>query len=149
MEALTGRLVLDWKPVTPFTDDTLIYASYARGYKGGGANPPRVDINPSVIQYQPLAELFEPEYVNAFEIGTKNSFHDGKVRLNLTAFYYDYTDYQVSQIVDRISLNENFDARMMGLSWKRCSSRRLTCAWMRTSAIWTPRSAMVKVPSTL
>lgn len=113
--ALTGRLVLDWKPVTPFTDDTLIYASYARGYKGGGANPPRVDINPSVIQYQPLAELFEPEYVNAFEIGTKNSFHDGKVRLNLTAFYYDYTDYQVSQIVDRISLNENFDARMMGL----------------------------------
>ncbi|MDP0983559.1 TonB-dependent receptor, partial [Klebsiella variicola] len=35
--------------------------------------------------------------------------------MNLTAFYYDYTDYQVSQIVDRISLNENFDARMMGL----------------------------------
>nr|WP_314429031.1 TonB-dependent receptor [uncultured Brevundimonas sp.] len=114
-DAVTGRLVLDWKPVTPFTDDTLVYASYARGYKGGGANPPRVDINPQVIQYQPLAETFEPEYVNAFEIGMKNSLYDGKVRLNATAFYYDYTDYQVSQIVDRISLNENFDARSMGL----------------------------------
>jgi outer membrane receptor protein involved in Fe transport len=40
---------------------------------------------------------------------------DGKLRLNGTAFYYDYTDYQVSQIVDRISLNENFDATSWGL----------------------------------
>lgn len=114
-DAVTGRLVLDWKPVTRFTDDTLVYASFARGYKGGGANPPRVDINPKVIQYQPLAETFDPEYVNAFEIGTKNSLYDGKVRLNMTAFYYDYDDYQVSKIEDRISLNENFDARSMGV----------------------------------
>nr|WP_314434390.1 TonB-dependent receptor [uncultured Brevundimonas sp.] len=113
--AVTGRLVLDWKPELSFTDDTLIYASYARGYKGGGTNPPRVDINPKVIQYQPLAEDFAPEYVNAFEIGTKNTFSDGRVRLNANAFYYDYKDYQVSQIVDRISLNENFDARIWGV----------------------------------
>lgn len=114
-QAVTGRLVFDWKPELAFTDDTLFYASYARGYKGGGTNPPRVDINPKVIQYQPLAEDFQPEYVNAFELGTKNTFHNGRVRLNANAFYYDYSDYQVSQIVDRISLNENFDARMWGI----------------------------------
>ena len=113
-DAVTGRLVLDWKPKLSFTDETMVYASYSRGYKGGGANPPRVDINPTVIQYQPLPETFAPEYVNAFEIGTKNTLAGGKVRLNATAFYYDYTDYQVSQIVDRISLNENFDARIFG-----------------------------------
>jgi outer membrane receptor protein involved in Fe transport len=113
--AVTGRLVLDWKPVLSFTDDTLIYASYARGYKGGGTNPPRMDLNPDVVQYQPLASQFDPEYVNAFEIGTKNTLADGRLRLNTTAFYYDYKDYQVSQIVDRISLNENFDARSWGL----------------------------------
>ncbi|WP_233205250.1 TonB-dependent receptor [Alkalicaulis satelles] len=113
--ALTGRLVLDWTPDLGFTNDTLIYASFARGYKGGGTNPPRVDLNPGVIEYLPLAEDFEPEYVNAFEIGTKNILMDGRLSLNATGFFYDYTDYQVSQIVDRISLNENFDARMWGV----------------------------------
>ena len=110
----TGRFVVDWKPELSFSDETMIYASYARGYKGGGANPPRVDIDPAVVQYQPLPETFRPEYLNAFEIGTKNTFLNGALRLNATAFYYDYKDYQVSQIVDRISLNENFDTKNMG-----------------------------------
>jgi outer membrane receptor protein involved in Fe transport len=109
--ATTGRFALDWRP----TENVLLYASYARGYKGGGANPPRADLNPAVVQYQPLPETFEPEYVNAFEIGAKTDLLDGALRLNATAFYSDYTDYQVSQIVDRISLNENFDAETMGL----------------------------------
>lgn len=117
-EALTGRIVLDWTPDLSFTNDTLVYASLSRGYKGGGTNPPRLDLNPTVVQYQPLASTFEPEYVNALEIGTKNTLLDGKLRLNATAFYYDYKDYQVSQIVDRISLNENFDAKIWGLEFE-------------------------------
>src|SRR3546814_14582718 len=36
----TGRLGVDWKPDLSFTDDSLLYAFYSRGYKGGGANPP-------------------------------------------------------------------------------------------------------------
>lgn len=36
----TGRFGVDWKPQLGFTDDTLLYAFYSRGYKGGGANPP-------------------------------------------------------------------------------------------------------------
>lgn len=114
----TGRLVLDWKPVLDFTDDTLIYASASRGYKGGGTNPPRVDLNPAIVRYQPLADRFAPEYLNAFEIGMKNSFAGGRFTLNATAFYYDYKDYQISQIVDRIAFNENFDATSMGLEFE-------------------------------
>ena len=112
--AVTGRAVLDWSPELAFTDDTLVYASYSRGYKGGGTNPPRADIDPQVVQYLPLEGTFEPEYVNAFEIGTKNTLLDGALVLNTAAFYYDYTDYQVSQITDRTSFNENFDAEVWG-----------------------------------
>lgn len=108
--AVTGRLVLDWKP----SDDLMAYASYARGYKGGGSNPPRADLDQRVVQYQPLSETFDPEYLNSFEIGIKSRLLDSRMRLNATAFYYDYKDYQVSQIVDRISLNENFDAKSYG-----------------------------------
>ena len=125
-DAFTGRLVVDWRPATSFTDDTLVYASASRGYKAGGTNPPRIDVDPDVVQYQPLASTFDPEYVTSFEIGTKNSFAGGKFSLNATAFLNIYKDYQVSQIVDRISLNENFDATTYGLEFEaawRPSSR--------------------------
>ncbi|WP_244999495.1 TonB-dependent receptor domain-containing protein [Brevundimonas nasdae] len=107
----TGRLVLDWKPTT----NLMAYASYARGYKGGGTNPPRAGIDPRVVQYLPQSSVFDPEFLNAYEVGIKSNLLDRRLRVNATAFYYDYTDYQVSQIVDRISLNENFDAESMGL----------------------------------
>jgi outer membrane receptor protein involved in Fe transport len=111
----TGRVVLDWKPDLSFTNDTLIYLSASRGYKGGGTNPPRVDFNPAIVQYQFLPQTFKPEYVNAFEIGMKNSFDGGRFTLNANAFFYDYKNYQISQIVDRIAYNENFGATSMGL----------------------------------
>ena len=38
----TGRFVANWTPKLDFTDQSLFYASYSRGYKGGGANPPGV-----------------------------------------------------------------------------------------------------------
>jgi outer membrane receptor protein involved in Fe transport len=42
----------------------------------------------------------------------------GGLVFNATAFYYDYKDYQVSQIIDRIALNENFDAKVWGLEFE-------------------------------
>lgn len=112
---LTGRIVVDWKPHLNFTDDSLIYASISRGYKGGGVNPPRIDFNPAVIQFQFLPQTFRPEYVNAFEVGMKHSLSGGRFTLNTTAFFYDYSDFQVSQIVDRIAYNENFNATSWGV----------------------------------
>ncbi|WP_444907718.1 TonB-dependent receptor [Microbulbifer sp. SSSA008] len=122
----TGRAVLDWRTDLPFTDETMLYMSFAHGYKGGGTNPPRAEVDPAIVQFQPLEDSFEPEFVNAIEFGSKNILFDGSLSLNASAFYYDYTDYQVSQIVDRISLNENFDAETMGLE--------LELAWQLTDA---------------
>jgi outer membrane receptor protein involved in Fe transport len=100
----TGRAVLDWQ----ITDQNLLYASYSRGYKSGGINPPL-----SPIFAVPVS--FGPETVNAFEIGSKNTFLDGTVRLNLTAFYYQYKQLQLSRIVARTSVNDNVDANIYGL----------------------------------
>jgi outer membrane receptor protein involved in Fe transport len=36
-EEVTGRGGVDWQPDLAFTDDTLVYASYSRGYKAGGS----------------------------------------------------------------------------------------------------------------
>ncbi|HEX6859061.1 MAG TPA: TonB-dependent receptor [Caulobacteraceae bacterium] len=122
----TGRLGIDWKPVLPFTDQTMLYAFYSRGYKAGGANPPnmsRISIpgNTRVLRVPPTmlhADTFNPEFVNAFEVGTKNALMGGSLIFNATGFYYDYKDYQISQIIDRIALNENFDAKIWGLEFE-------------------------------
>lgn len=103
---MTGRFVVDWKPEVDFASDLLIYGSYARGYKGGGATPPSIGYNPQYLQVFQNPETFDPESLNAFEIGVKGASADRKLTVSASGFYYDYTDYQISQIVDRLALNE-------------------------------------------
>jgi len=136
----TGRIGLDWQPDLGFTDHSLVYASYSRGYKAGGVNPPTpgyatgeqllgagiisqatFDLYKNFGWWPPLSltavnygPTFEPEFVNAFEIGTKNTLMGGRLTLNAGAFFYDYSNYQVSQIRDRTAVNENFDAKVWG-----------------------------------
>ncbi len=106
----TGRIVLDWLPAVAFTNETLVYASFSRGYKGGGINPP---IDTTLFPNTP--ETFEPEEIDAYEIGTKNQLWDNRLQANLAAFYYDYSGLQVSKIVNRTSVNENIDAEIYGM----------------------------------
>src|SRR5204863_934270 len=56
-----------------------------------------------------------PEFVDAFEIGSKNVFANGKFVFNLTGFYYKYKALQLSRIVARTSVNDNVDAEIYGL----------------------------------
>jgi outer membrane receptor protein involved in Fe transport len=113
-QRFTGRLALDWTPRLSFTDSTLFYASYSRGYKAGGTNPPGIDANPQYLQFYPQPTTYKPEYINAFEVGMKNSLDGGRLTLNASAFFYDYKGYQISKIVDRTALNENFNATTWG-----------------------------------
>jgi len=111
----TGRFVANWTPKLDFTDATLVYASYARGYKGGGANPPGPQ--PTILSGQSFIThpaTFAPEFVNAYELGAKNTLLDGSMTFNADVFFYDYKGYQISQIVDRTSINMNFDAKVGG-----------------------------------
>jgi len=74
-DAFTGRAVLDYK----ITDDNLIYASYSRGYKSGGINPPLQPI--FAVQ-----ESFAPAFIDAFEIGSKQQLRRRDVPTQRTCF---------------------------------------------------------------
>jgi outer membrane receptor protein involved in Fe transport len=108
---LTGRFTVDWRPELNFTDATLLYASYSRGYKGGG-------FNPGNLTGTGLSAAFNPEFVNAIEIGTKNTLFDRKLTLNLTGFYYDYSNYQISQGVNLTIATQNVNAKIKGLEFE-------------------------------
>jgi len=73
------RVVIDYKA----SDDVLLYASYSQGFKSGGFNS------------FGLTAAFNPEEINAFELGVKSELFDGILRANLSGFYYDYSDLQV------------------------------------------------------
>ncbi|MEG3124230.1 TonB-dependent receptor [Sphingomonas sp. GB1N7] len=113
--AVTGKIGIDWKPELSFTNQSLVYASYSRGYKAGGGNPPPIGADPASLQFVVQPQTFEPEFVNAFEVGMKNTLAGGKLTLNITGFLYDYDNYQVSKIIDRTALNENIKAKTWGL----------------------------------
>ncbi len=114
----TGRAAANWSPKLDFTDQTLIYGSYAHGYKAGGANPPGAlllavrETNNHVSPIHPLT--FKPEFIDAYELGTKNTLLDGGLTLNGDVFFYNYTGYQISRIVDRTAINDNFNATVKG-----------------------------------
>ena len=114
----TGRFAANWTPKLDFTDQTLIYASYAHGYKAGGANPPGAVLlvfnSVSDVTNPVHPPTFKPEFIDAFELGSKNTLLDGALTLNGDIFYYNYEQYQISEIVDRSAINLNFDAHVKG-----------------------------------
>jgi iron complex outermembrane receptor protein len=115
---LTGRMAANWTPKLDFTDQTLVYGSFAHGYKAGGANPPGATLfsygspQQSGVPVHPLT--FKPEFIDAYELGTKNTLLDGGLTLNGDIFFYNYKGYQISEIVDRTAINLNFDATVRG-----------------------------------
>ncbi len=74
----------------------LIYATVSQGYKAGVFS----NIGASVItQYVPATQ----EKLISYEGGFKMPFANGKLRLNASAFYYDYSDKQVrAKVLDQI-----------------------------------------------
>ena len=86
----------EWTNVAPtfivaydFTDDFQAYAKYSRGWKAGGFNGEAESIEGFVDGY-------DPEEVDAWEIGFKSRYMDSRLQVNAAAFYNDETDLQVS-----------------------------------------------------
>jgi iron complex outermembrane receptor protein len=81
----TWRVSLDH----PFSPELMVYASYNRGFKSGGFNG-----------QNPTDAAFLPEKLDAYEVGEKADLLGHHLRINAAAFYYDYTNIQVTRYVD-------------------------------------------------
>ena len=82
--AASGRLGLRYE----LSDDANVYATYNRGYKSGG-------FFGGLATTAGEMEPYDNETLDAYELGLKSEFFDRRVRLNASAFYYDYKNQQV------------------------------------------------------
>lgn len=93
-----------WSSITPsaaldfdIAPNAMAYLSFSEGFKSGGFNGTARD-------EASASRGFDEERARQYELGLKSQLFDDRVRLNLAAFYIDYTDLQVFQLVDGASL---------------------------------------------
>jgi len=103
----TGTAVLSWKP----TPQVLTYASYSKGYKAGGYNLDRSDLGGLTGVFSPRTNAdaaglrFEPEKVDAYEVGLK---YNGRVfNVNLAAFRQEFKTFQLNTFNGSIFIVQN------------------------------------------
>lgn len=79
----TPKAGIDFRP----SNDVMLYASWSRGYRSGG-------FSPRAATAATASTPFQPETVDAYELGAKFSLADGKVQLNFAGFVSDYKNMQ-------------------------------------------------------
>ena len=81
---VTYRVAADWS----VAEKILLFASFSTGYKSGGINqvaaPSRGATN----------AVYDPEFVDAYEIGVKSILLDGRVQFNTSFYRNEYSDLQ-------------------------------------------------------
>ncbi|KPM25389.1 TonB-dependent receptor [Citromicrobium sp. RCC1885] len=95
----TPRASISFKP----TPDHNIYASYSKGFKGGGFDPRGVGANAPDLNNDGVRSddeitaflSFAPEEVDSYEVGYKGSLLNGMINVAIAGFYADYKDVQI------------------------------------------------------
>jgi iron complex outermembrane receptor protein len=81
------------------TDNILTYASVSRSFKSGQFN---------LLTYDPRPT--DAEMLDAYEVGIKSELFDRRLRLNVSAFYYDIKNPQVLLVANGTVLLSNAQA---------------------------------------
>ncbi len=105
---VSGKLGIEYRPI----DDVMIFGNYSRGFKSGGFNGGFLDLTDFVA---PEDTPYNEEILNSFELGIKSTLANGRLRLNATAFVYDYEDYQALTFSGLSQFISNSDADLSGL----------------------------------
>ena len=72
------------------SDDVMIYGEAARGFRYGGVNEPA----PVVFCGTGVPESFGPDNLWSYTLGEKGKFADGRLTMDVDAFYIDWRDVQ-------------------------------------------------------
>jgi len=84
---VSGKLALDFK----FSDNVLFYGTFSQGYRSGG-------FNGQAPNNEEACGGFDEETANNYELGLKADWADNRIRTNVSVFYTDYSDLQVTVI---------------------------------------------------
>ncbi|GLK45885.1 MULTISPECIES: TonB-dependent receptor [Novosphingobium] len=79
----TPKIGIDYRP----NSDVMLYASWSRGYRSGG-------FSPRAATAATASTPFQPETVDAYEVGAKLSAFDRKLEFNVAGYVSDYKDMQ-------------------------------------------------------
>ena len=95
LDETTGRLAYE----RDLNEDTMVYVSYTKGFKPGGSNltygyPMDNEGFGAAPAPQLIFPIFDSEMIDAFEVGLKSDFLDGRMRANVSAFTYEYENLQ-------------------------------------------------------
>lgn len=82
---------VDFQAVLKYTpnDDTMYYLRVSEAFRSGG-------FSSAVIFAQDALEPYKPEDLLAYEVGMKVAFADKRVRLDVSAFFYDFEGFQAT-----------------------------------------------------
>ncbi len=102
----TGRFVWDFQ----IDENTLFYASYSKGFKGGGFNPPF-----NADQFPDTPYTFESTDVDAIEFGVKASVPEAGLIANASLYYNDFKNFHIGAIRNETAINVGMPLENMGV----------------------------------
>ena len=92
-------------------DGTLLYGKVAQGFKSGGFNAGFLDFSDGVTVDD---VAYDAEKLTSYEGGVKWTSQSGALRANVSAFFYDYNDYQALTFSGLSQFIQNSDATFFG-----------------------------------
>ncbi len=95
--SVTPKFTLSWQR----DSSNLFYASAGKGYRNGGVNTITTTSAPACIAFQQANGLvvkptYQPDSLWSYEVGAKNSFWNGRIHTNASAFHIDWSNIQTS-----------------------------------------------------
>jgi iron complex outermembrane receptor protein len=101
-----------------FSNQLTSYLSVGRGFKAGtyGFGNPGSIVNATTVPTIAQAIVVPSEEVTAYEVGMHGRFLDNRMTVSGAAFYYDYSNFQTTRLVETNVLAEAIDkASIKGL----------------------------------